>query len=247
LSAPATPSTDVQVNHPAVLIYVASACLYATALVMANVIGVKLFRFTLGLGALGDIPVEHTAGMIAFPVTFVLTDLLNEYYGRRATRAVVWFAFSMACLAWLLIAAARALPIMEGVPGTADAASFEVVFGSANLMYVASVVAFLLGGLLDVFLFGVFKRLTAGRHVWLRATGSTVVSQFFDSLVVTGMFFSILPALLGMPVLGLLHVLQIALTGYVLKFVLAVLLTPVIYLGRWAAGLRGLVPLRVGA
>jgi uncharacterized integral membrane protein (TIGR00697 family) len=231
----------------AVTLYVAGACLYVTALVVANVIGVKLFRFEFPLGGLGTLPVEHTAGMIAFPITFVLTDLLNEYYGRPATRRIVYLAFLMACLAWLLIAAARALPVLEGVPGTADDASFEQVFGSASLMYVASVLAFLLGGLLDVFLFGVFKRLTGGRHIWLRATGSTVVSQFFDSLVVTALFFSILPALLGEPVLDVAHVLQIAFTGYVLKFVLAVLLTPVIYLGRWAVARQGLEPLPVTA
>jgi len=247
LPAPATPSTDRRVADPAVAIYVAGACLYATALVVANMIGVKLFRFELPLGALGSLPVEHTAGMLAFPITFVLTDLLNEYYGRHATRRVVYLAFLMACLAWLLVAAARALPILEGVPGTADAASFEVVFGSASLMYVASVLAFLLGGLLDVFLFGVFKQLTGGRHIWLRATGSTVISQLFDSLVVTWPYFSILPALLGQPVLAAAHVLQIALTGYVLKFVLAVLLTPAIYLGRAIIARQGLSALSVGA
>lgn len=247
MPVPAAPSTDVRVADPAVVLYVAGACVYATALVVANVIGVKLFRFELPLGLLGNVPVEHTAGMLAFPITFVLTDLLNEYFGRSATRRVVYFAFLMACLAGLLVWAARGLPVLEGVPGTADAASFEVVFGSASLMYVASVLAFLLGGLLDVSLFGVLKRLTGGRHIWLRATGSTVVSQFFDSLMVTGLFFSLLPALLGQPVLDPAHVVQLALTGYVLKFVLAVLLTPVIYLGRWAVARQGLTPLQVGA
>jgi len=247
LPEPAAPSTDLRVADPAVLIYAAGACVYATALVVANVIGVKLFRFELPLAFLGSVPVEHTAGMLAFPITFVLTDLLNEYYGRRATRRVVYLAFLMACLAWLLVAAARALPVLEGVPGTADEASFEVVFGSASLMYVASIIAFLIGGLLDVFLFGVLKRLTGGKHIWLRATGSTVVSQVLDSLLVTGLFFSLLPALLGQPVLDAAHVLQIALTGYVLKFVLAVLLTPAIYLGRWVVARQGLVPLPVAA
>lgn len=222
------------------LIYVWGACLYATALVLANVTGVKLFKMEILLPGFGPVLIEHTAGMLAFPITFVLTDLLNEYFGARATRHVVYMAFAMAVLAFGVIGLARALPTLEGIPGTASAAAFDEVFGSASLMYVASVIAFLLGGLLDVFLFGLIKRLTAGRYIGIRATLSTVISQLFDSFLVTVLFFSLLPALLGMAVAPWAFVLKTALTGYILKFVLAILLTPVIYLGRALAERSGL-------
>jgi uncharacterized integral membrane protein (TIGR00697 family) len=209
-------------------LYVWMSAIFVTCLLLANILGVKLFR----VEPLG-IPVEHTVGMLPFPITFLLTDLLNEYYGKKAARRVTWVAFAMALLAFGLIYVGRKLPILEGIPGTADAASFSLIFGASALMYVASIVAFLIGSLLDIFLFGVLKRATGGRHVWLRATGSTVVSQLFDSFVVTFMFFVVLQRLAGGEAAELGFVFRTALTGYILKFVIAVLMTPLIYLGRW--------------
>lgn len=207
---------------------------FVTSLVLANVIGVKLFRFELTLTADWTVPISHTAGMLPFPITFLLTDLLNEYYGKKAARRVTWIAFAMAAFAFVLIWAARALPTLEGIPGTADARSFETVFGSSSVMYIASILAFLVGSMLDIGIFGVFKRLTGQKLVWLRTTGSTVISQVFDSFVVTWLFFQGLPLLLGQQTAGFDFVLKTAATGYVLKFFIAVALTPGIYLGRWA-------------
>lgn len=207
---------------------------FVTSLVLANVIGVKLFRFELTLTADWTVPISHTAGMLPFPITFLLTDLLNEYYGKKAARRVTWIAFAMAAFAFVLVWAARALPTLEGIPGTADARSFETVFGSSSVMYIASILAFLVGSMLDIGIFGVFKRLTGQKLVWLRTTGSTVISQVFDSFVVTWLFFQGLPLLLGQQTAGFDFVLKTAATGYVLKFFIAVALTPGIYLGRWA-------------
>lgn len=221
------------------LVYVWLAGVYITSLVMANVLGVKLFAFEVSWWPLGRPEgggpgvLEHTVGMLPFPITFLLTDLLNEYYGKRAARRVAYMAFSMAALAWVLIAAARALPIKE-VPGTATQESFENVFGAASLMYLASLAAFLCGSLLDIFIFGVFKRLTGDRLVWVRTTGSTVISQVFDSLVVSVLFFYVFQRLNGNDEATLRGALVIGATGYVLKFCIAVIMTPVIYLGRWA-------------
>ncbi|MBY0311782.1 MAG: queuosine precursor transporter [Phycisphaerales bacterium] len=214
------------------LLYLWISGVFVTCLLLANILGVKLFRFELN--AFGSqIPIEHTVGMLTFPVTFVLTDLLNEYYGKRAARRATYVAFAMGVLAFILIMVARKAPILTGIPGTATQESFENIFGAAALMYVASMVAFLLGSLLDIFLFGFFKRLTGGKMVWLRATGSTVVSQLFDSFVITFVFFVVLQRVTGGEPASFLFVVKTALTGYVLKFVISVVLTPVIYLGRW--------------
>lgn len=206
---------------------------FVACLLMANVVGVKLFSIPVsGLGL--EFAITHTAGMIAFPITFLLTDLLNEYYGKKSARRVTWIAFAMGFLAFGLIWVARRLPTLEGVPGTATPEAFENIFGAAALMYVASMVAFLFGSILDIFIFGVFKRMTRGKMVWLRATGSTLISQIFDSFIVTFMFFIVLQTLAGQKPQSMEFVVQTAATGYVLKFALAVALTPFIYLGRWA-------------
>lgn len=214
-------------------LYLWLGAIYITSLVLANIIGVKLFRFDLDLGGLGSIPVEHTMGMLPFPITFLLTDLINEYYGKRGARRIVFVAFGMAAFAYLLIWISRVAPILEGIPGTATQESFENIFGAASLMYIASLIAFLCGSLLDITLFGFFKRLTRGKMVWLRATGSTVISQLFDSFVVTFVFFYFIPLIMGGQTAEVGWIIGTALTGYILKFVLAVLITPMIYLGRW--------------
>lgn len=227
-------------------VYFWLTAVFVTCLVMANVLGVKLFSFNTGF-TMGDGPfrIEHTVGMLPFPITFLLTDLLNEYYGAKAARRVTYVGFAMALLAFLLISVARRMPTLEGIPGTADSASFEVVFGSATLMYLASLVAFVLGSLLDIFVFGVFKNLTHGKLIWLRATGSTVISQLFDSFIVTWLFFWMFPILLGKDHATWEFVLKTAATGYVLKFFIAVGMTPVIYAGRWGLSrFFGLVPVQ---
>lgn len=214
-------------------LYIWLGAVFVTCLLLANILGVKLFKITLPF-SWTPWSVEHTVGMLTFPITFVLTDLLNEYYGKKAARRITFVAFAMGMLAFLLIMVARQLPTLEGIPGTATHASFENIFGSAALMYLASMVAFLCGSILDIFLFGAFKRLTGGRAVWFRATGSTVISQLFDSFLVTFVFFQVLQRLAGGEPASMEFVIKTALTGYVLKFVLSVVLTPVIYAGRWA-------------
>jgi uncharacterized integral membrane protein (TIGR00697 family) len=233
-SEPGLDSRDPHRLSTAQSLYLWLSGVYVTSLVMANVLGVKLFSIPTGVAAFGseDFRIEHTVGMIPFPITFLLTDLINEYYGRKATRRVTYVAFAMAFLAFVLISVARRVPILEGIPGTADQAAFENIFGSATLMYMASLVAFLLGSLLDIFVFAVFKHLTGGKLIWLRATGSTVISQVFDSLIVTFLFFWLFPKMLGQPSADLEFVLKTAATGYVLKFFIAVGMTPLIYAGR---------------
>lgn len=220
------------------IVYLWISGVFVTSLLMANVLGVKLFQFDTGVrlfGGDGSLKISHTVGMIPFPLTFLLTDLLNEFYGKRATRRVAYIAFAMAALAFCMITAGRAMPILEGVPGTATREAFETIFGASALMYVASICAFLIGSLLDIFVFGILHRLTRERFIWLRATGSTIVSQIFDSFVVTFLFFWLFPVVLRTEAgpASMTQVLELAATGYVLKFFIAIAVTPLIYLGRW--------------
>lgn len=226
-----TPTFDLRQK-----VFLVLAAIQITALLVANMIGVKLFSIDIA-----GLPVEHTAGMLPFPITFVLTDLLNEFYGKKAARMIAWIAFGMAIFAFILVSVARLLPILEGIPGTADERSFEVVFGGSSLMTLSSIVAFIFGSLLDIAIFGFFKRLTRGKMVWLRATGSTVVSQLFDSFVITILYFQVAQGLTGAEVASFDFVIRTAFTGYVLKFVIAVALTPAVYAGR--AFLRRVVKL----
>lgn len=210
-------------------LYTVLTALFVTCLLVADMTGGKFFR--LQLFSIGGYEfVTHSVGMLAFPITFLLTDLVNEYYGPQAARRLTWTGLACALLAFLLIFVDRKLPVAPESPLSQD--QFEAVFAMSNRLYVASLSAYVLGQLADIALFGALKRVTGGKLVWLRATGSTVVSQALDSFVVTFILFWGVADQTGREP-DLQAVLRIAATGYILKFVLALGLTPLIYLGRW--------------
>lgn len=230
--------------HPADMtvpqrVYVWLTGLFVASLLIADIIGIKLFHiplpFSFSLPFFGTISsVEHTCGMLTFPITFLLTDLINEYYGKKGARRVTFIGLAMAVFVFLMMNIAQAMPYLDA-PFNVSPSSFDAVFGSAKVMYVASLCAYLVGQLSDIAIFGFLKRLTGQRFVWLRATGSTVVSQFLDSFVVTLLAFNVGRKLTGAPPQDIVpfdRILPIALTGYSLKFVLAIAITPLIYAGR---------------
>lgn len=221
-------------------LYLWLAAISVTSLLVADFMGVRLFRIPLGFsfhvpwqeGAIDAI--QHTCGMLTFPITFLLTDLINEYYGKKAARRVVWIGFAMGGLSFLVMNMSLWMPYWD-VPFNVPRKSFEDVFANSRVMYVASLSAYVVGNLLDVLMFGWIKRLTGDRYIWLRATGSTVVSQFIDSFIVTWLAFSVGRKLFPTDAAAMPfdEVLKTAATGYMLKFVIAIASTPVIYLGRW--------------
>ena len=221
-------------------VYAWMTALFVACLLVADVVGVKLFSVPVF-----GVTVEHTCGMLTFPVTFVLTDLLNDYYGKAAARRVTFIAFAMGGLVFGVINLSLVMPPLQASYNVPQEA-FEAVFAKARVMYVASLAAFIVGSMLDIWIFGVLKRATRGRFLWLRATGSTVISQVFDSLVVSILAFHLMPAWLGMDggsIAPLGTVLKIAATGYVLKFVLAIAMTPLIYAGNSVLRALGMRPL----
>jgi uncharacterized integral membrane protein (TIGR00697 family) len=234
-------------------VYLWLTAVFVASLLAADVLGVKLFRIPLGFSfrlPWQDAPVDaiqHTCGMLTFPITFLITDLVNEFFGKRAARRMVWIGFAAGGFAFLTINVALAMPHWD-VGFNIAPQSFDDVFSNSRILYVASLSAYLVGSFMDIAIFGWLKRITGGRRVWLRATGSTVVSQAIDSFIVTWLAFSVARTMLGgagvaMP---MAEVIKTAATGYMLKFVIALGLTPLIYLGRWVMRTRfGLVPLPV--
>ncbi|HVG61714.1 MAG TPA: queuosine precursor transporter [Hyalangium sp.] len=203
-----------------VRLFVVFAAAFCTALVVADIIGVKLFEVHLG-----PIKAVMSVAMIAFPVTFVLTDLLHEFYGKKAARFVTWLGL---CMALFTFATIRVASDIEWAPvtrasdyrGTVETA-FNNVFGGSQRILIASMVAYVAGQLTDIAVFHLLKRLSHNRWLWLRATGSTVVSQLIDTVIFQLVaWVSVLPAEV---------VLNIILTSYAVKLLVAVGLTPIIY------------------
>lgn len=218
----------------------ASLALFVGFFVTANFLGSKLWEFTLfglapsDLGLSGGTFVA-TAGILAFPLTFVLTDIVNEYFGRRIVRTFTWLAIAVNLVLQPIVLGAAAAPTVSFTPGIeAEYAhgAFRLAYGTTWTITVASLVAFALAQLVDVGVFSWLRRRTGGRMIWLRAQGSTVVSQLLDTAIVIYLAFYVLPAIAGDPHMGAGEAGRIALTNYVYKFALAVVLTPLLYLVR---------------
>ena len=209
--------------------------------------GVKLFSLeeTLGISPLripifgNEFSFNLTTGVLLWPVVFIMTDIINEYYGMKGVRFLSFMAIGLIAYAFIMFQGAiHSTPAgfwvgnyqSQGIPD-ADKA-YGVIFGQSSWIIIASLVAFGVGQILDVFIFHKIKKLTGEKKIWLRSTGSTVISQFVDSFVVLFIAFYIGPRISsnqGTPwTFGL--VMTVCVGNYIYKFLMAVILTPVIYL-----------------
>lgn len=227
-------------DKPTRLFIVLTSFFVANALI-AECIGGKLFSlerlfamephpFSL-LGEKG-LTFTLTCGVLLWPLEFVMTDIVNEYYGTRAVKRISYIAIALICYAFLMFYIAIQVPADtsfwvgsqkdQGVPDMQ--AAFSNIFGQGMWIIVGSLTAFLVSQVVDVWVFHKIKKRTGEKHVWLRSTGSTIVSQLVDSFIVLFIAFKIGKGW------SYQRVLAIGLVNYTYKFTMAVLLTPAIYL-----------------
>ncbi|MBX7082862.1 MAG: queuosine precursor transporter [Nannocystaceae bacterium] len=164
-----------------------------------------------------------SVGVIPWPLVFVTTDLVNEYFGPKAVRRLTLFTIGLIVYAFVIIYACIAVPTADISPVHQDA--FEQVLGQSMWIIVGSLVAFASSQLLDVVVFMLVRNRTAGRMLWLRAVGSTVVSQLIDTFVINTIAFGISGKLAAGDVLSL------SVTNYTYKFLIAIATLPLVYLG----------------
>lgn len=219
----------------------------ANALI-AELIGVKIFALESSFGLqpwnfnlFGEEgALQFSAGVLLWPVVFVMTDLINGYYGKRGIRLLSFLTVGLISYAFVMIFVAIALApadwwqlqaVEQGVPDMQ--AAFRATFGQGMFIILGSLVAFLVAQLVDVFSFHRIKLLTGDRLLWLRATGSTLISQLVDSFVILLIAFKIGPSLIegSIEPWPWSRLLAVATVQYTYKFTMAVVLTPLIY---WA-------------
>ncbi len=226
-------------DKPTRLFIILGGFFIANALI-AEVTGVKVFSLeeTLGfhkasIDILGEkgLSFSLTVGVIPWPIIFVMTDIINEYYGVRGVRflsvlTVVLIAFAFLIFFLGIHTTPDAGWRMRGLtPGVTDQqAAYVQVLGQGMNIIIGSIAAFMIGQLLDAFIFRKIKRFTGEKRIWMRATVSTLASQFIDSIVVTYVAFYLFRDF------SLATVTAWALTAYMYKFLVAILMTPVVYL-----------------
>ncbi len=238
---------DVVSNKAARLFIILGGFFVANALV-AEFIGVKIFALedTLGLERLNfnlfgqEGALMFSAGVLLWPIVFVMTDVINEYYGKRGIRLLSLLTVGLISYAFLMIFAAIALVpadwwivqnAEQGVPNMQ--AAFSAVLGQGLLIIIGSIMAFMVGQLIDVIVFHNIKKITGEGKIWLRATGSTVISQLIDSFIVLYVAFKIGPELGlidGLTPWSWSMLLAVGTINYTYKFSMAVILTPLLYI-----------------
>lgn len=227
-------------DKPTKLFVIITAFFVANALI-AECIGGKLFSLEKVLGMaphpfslLGEEGLTYTltCGVLLWPLEFIVTDVVNEYYGPKAVRRISYIAVGLICYAFLMFYAAIQIApdtsfwtgsqAANGVPDMQ--AAFNGIFGQGMWIIAGSLSAFLVSQVVDVWVFHRIKKATGEKKVWLRATGSTIVSQLVDSFIVLFIAFKIGKGW------SYQRVVAICLVNYSYKFVMAVVLTPLIYL-----------------
>ena len=224
-------------------LFVVLAGIFLTNAIVAELIGVKIFSGEQAIGLqpahlsiLGfSMDFNLTAGAVIWPVVFITSDLINEYFGKPGVKRISYLAAAFIAYSFLVIYLTMKLPPagvwMEANSHDNDGHYFNMDFafnkilGQGQRIIVASLAAFLLGQLVDVFVFQKLRRITGSKMLWLRATGSTLVSQFIDSFVVLYLAFSGMYSNQQLAAFGI--------TAYLYKFTVAILLTPLIYGGHY--------------
>lgn len=252
-SAPPDAPSTVIASRSARL-FIALAGLFVTNALIAEFVGVKIFALedTLGIapfdwrlfGQSGSL--SFTAGVMLWPIVFIMTDIINEHYGVRGVRLISWltvafivYAFLFVYIAiglapagwWITVGSERGVPDMQ--------AAFASIFGQGLWTIGGSITAFLIGQLIDVAIFQRIRNLTGERWIWLRATGSTAISQLIDSFIVLYIAFVLGPQHWPIPLF-----LAVGTVNYLYKMAMAIALIPLLYAGRrliraYLAGGRG--------
>lgn len=196
------------------VVFILLGGIFITNAIVAELIGGKLINFG---------PFLLSVGILPWPIVFVATDLINEYFGKEGVKKLTFLTTGLILYTFLMLFFAILIPASKSSAVTDE--SFGQVFGQGMWIIIASVIAFVCSQLLDAALFVFFKKKTGGKMIWLRSTGSTVISQLFDSFLVSGIAFWLTGKV------STEDYVNMAATGYSFKLILAICLTPLIYLG----------------
>lgn len=223
------------------LLLVLGAFFVANA-ILSEFIGVKIFsvegtlglqKFDINLFGVKNLSFNMSAGVLTWPIIFIMTDIINEYFGVKQVRFLSILTCILIAFAFIVVGLAMKLQpsdfwLMQKIDGQQInmLVAFDAIFGQGMWIIVGSITAFLIGQMVDVLIFHRIKKFTGEKALWLRATGSTVISQLIDSFVVIFIAFYLNPTYHW----SWQMVAAIGLVGYTYKFIIALAMTPILYL-----------------
>lgn len=207
-------------------IFIILSGFFIASLVLTNLIAGRFF--TINIPAL-NVDWHLTSGVIAYPITFLVTDIISEIYGEKRAKLLVFTGFIISVFTVVIIITSISLPIWDRSP--VSESSYNNVFGLAPGIVFGSMVAYLSAQFIDVKLFEFWRKLTKGKHLWLRNNGSTIISQLVDSVLVVIIALIIYPTITGVSEPLTWKEAYVIIVGqYIFKALLALFDTPFIYL-----------------
>ena len=207
-------------------IYLLLGALFITSLVVSNLIFQKFFYwYPFNVEIFGTKLFEISVGILPYPITFLITDLISEIYGKKRANDVVKAGIFASFFSMLIVYTANAVPATTWSP--VGDAMFKTVFGSTAIAVFASMMAYLLAQFIDIHIYHFWKRLTKGRHLWLRNNFSTFLSQFVDT-------FAVLFLLCSFGKIDWSNFSGLLVSGFIFKVLVAITDTPFLYLGVYA-------------
>jgi uncharacterized integral membrane protein (TIGR00697 family) len=224
-------------------LFIILAGIFLTNAILAEIIGVKIFSAekTLGFEPVNwsffgtyILDFNLTAGAVIWPIVFITTDIINEYFGKKGVKKISFLTAGLIAYSFLVISMVTILTPadfwLDVNSSTPEGSQFDInyafntIFRQGLGIIIGSLTAFLLGQLIDVYVFQKLRAITGPKMIWLRATGSTLVSQLIDSFVVLGIAFYIFGNW------SISQIIAVGLINYIYKFSVAILLTPILYI-----------------
>ena len=211
-------------NTKANSLYLILAGIFITSLVSCNLIFQKFFQIEIWIPFIGDYIFEQSVGLLPYPVTFLVTDIISEIFGRKKANRVVTAGLISSAFMLLIVTVADFVPMAPWSPVSSDI--FSKVFGLSAAAVGASMFAYLVAQYIDIRVFHFWKKLTKGKHLWLRNNASTIFSQFIDT-------FTVLFLLCSLSVINWELFPRLLLNGFFFKVFFAAFDTPLFYLSCW--------------
>jgi uncharacterized integral membrane protein (TIGR00697 family) len=203
-------------------LYIILAGFFITNAILAEIVGGKIFTFTIPPFLwFTETTANLSVGVLVWPVVFIMTDIINEYYGIAGVRRVT--LLTIVLISYVFVALYFMGETRAASFSSINDENFNIVFGTSQSIIIGSLIAFGIGQFLDFFIFHRLKMLTGSAHLWLRATGSTVFSQLIDTFIVLYIAF-VMPGKWTIA-----EFLKVASSNYLYKLAIAVAVTPVIY------------------
>jgi len=205
-------------------LYIILTSIFITSLISCNLIFQKFFQIDIWLPFIGSYTFEQSVGLLPYPITFLVTDIISEIYGKKKANQVVTTGLIASIFMLLIITISDFVSAASWSP--VDGATFNKVFGLSGAAVFASMLAYLFAQYVDIRVFHFWKKLTNGKHLWLRNNASTIFSQFIDT-------FSVLFLLCMLNVIDWSMFSKLLINGFLFKVIFAAFDTPIFYLSSW--------------